>query len=130
MTMKPLNVPDKNCLYCGDPIKGRIDKKFCNDYCRNYYNYQQKTRNQNSCVRKINGILLKNCRILENLLTTEKTIRVTRETLDLLGFHFGFFTHQFTNHSGQTYYYCYHHGYLGLPDDKYLIVKQNPLNPS
>ena len=23
------------CLYCGKPVKGRIDKKFCDDWCRN-----------------------------------------------------------------------------------------------
>ena len=28
----------RNCLECKDPVKGRIDKKFCSDYCRNAYN--------------------------------------------------------------------------------------------
>lgn len=26
------------CLFCGERIKARIDKKFCNDSCRNAYN--------------------------------------------------------------------------------------------
>ena len=26
------------CLECGDHLKGRIDKKFCSDYCRNSFN--------------------------------------------------------------------------------------------
>ena len=28
----------KNCLECGEAFNGRIDKKFCSDYCRNTYN--------------------------------------------------------------------------------------------
>ena len=34
----------KVCLACGKPLKGRIDKKFCDDYCRNNYNNQQKAK--------------------------------------------------------------------------------------
>ena len=28
----------KTCLNCGEEINGRVDKKFCCDYCRNHYN--------------------------------------------------------------------------------------------
>ena len=30
-------VPPKLCLTCNKPVKGRTDKKFCDDYCRNNY---------------------------------------------------------------------------------------------
>jgi hypothetical protein len=33
----------KKCLACGKQLKGRIDKKFCDDYCRNG-NYLHKGR--------------------------------------------------------------------------------------
>ena len=29
---------NKKCLSCGKLLKGRVDKKFCDDYCRNNYN--------------------------------------------------------------------------------------------
>ena len=29
---------EKRCLECGDVIKGRADKKFCDDQCRSNYN--------------------------------------------------------------------------------------------
>ena len=29
---------NKECLECGVLVKGRIDKKFCSDYCRNSFN--------------------------------------------------------------------------------------------
>jgi hypothetical protein len=28
----------KTCLFCEKPVKGRSDKKFCDDYCRAAYN--------------------------------------------------------------------------------------------
>ena len=55
----------KTCLACGKPLKGRIDKKFCDDYCRNNYNNQQKAKGSHSSyVRNINNTLLKNRKIL------------------------------------------------------------------
>ena len=50
---------ERKCLYCGEPIIGRVDKKFCCDSCRNSYNYE-KTHKQINVVRKINGILARN----------------------------------------------------------------------
>ncbi len=31
------------CQQCGKPVKGRIDKRFCDDFCRNAYNNNLKT---------------------------------------------------------------------------------------
>ncbi|MBR2770950.1 MAG: hypothetical protein IKD78_02895, partial [Bacteroidales bacterium] len=61
----------RKCLYCGEPIIGRVDKKFCCDSCRNSYNYE-KTHKQINVVRKINGILARNRNILEELNPTGK----------------------------------------------------------
>src|SRR5690606_5358857 len=30
--------PEKQCQQCGRPLKGRTDKRFCNDDCRNNFN--------------------------------------------------------------------------------------------
>jgi len=35
---------NKTCLACGKILKGRVDKKFCDDYCRNNYNNLQKAK--------------------------------------------------------------------------------------
>ena len=57
---------EKTCLQCGDKISGRIDKKFCSDYCRNAY-YNDQNRDANNYVRNVNNILRKNRRILTDL---------------------------------------------------------------
>ena len=32
----------KVCPECGEKIIGRVDKKFCSDYCRNAFNNKSK----------------------------------------------------------------------------------------
>ena len=116
----------KTCLACGAVLRGRVDKKFCNDYCRNNYNNQQKLKgNQNALVRNINSTLLKNRNLLESILPeTEETAKASKDKLLRLGFHFKYFTHLYTTKTGKTYYYCYDYGYLPLDNDWFLIVKK------
>ena len=116
---------DRSCLCCGKALKGRSDKKFCDDYCRNNFNNHQKAKSNHSAyVRNINNVLMKNRKILESLLPiTEKTSRATKDKLLRLGFQFKYLTHNFTNDKGNKYYYCYDYGYLPLENDWCLIVK-------
>lgn len=117
-------IATKNCLTCNKPIKGRSDKKFCDDYCRNNYNNQLKAA-AGTQVRLINNALAKNHRILQSLLPADKEMmKTTREQLLLKGFQFKYITHIYTTQAGKTYYYCYDHGYLPLDNDWFLIVKR------
>ena len=112
----------KTCLQCGKGLRGRADKKFCDDYCRNNYNNQLKG-NSNNYVRNINNALGKNRRILKMLLPAgERMTKTTKDKLLHHGFSFTYITHKYTNKSGSTYYYCYDHGYLALDNERYLIV--------
>ena len=122
----PTSAEIKTCLACSKPLKGRIDKKFCDDYCRNNYNNLQKARgNHSSLVRNINNALLKNRKILESILPgNEETAKANKEKLQRLGFQFKYLTHHYTTKTGKTYFYCYDYGYLPLENDWYLIVKR------
>jgi predicted nucleic acid-binding Zn ribbon protein len=122
----PASADTKNCLACGKPLKGRIDKKFCDDYCRNNYNNQQKAKGSHSgFVRNINNALLKNRKILESILPdTEETAKANRDKLMRLGFQFKYLTHIYTTKTGKTYYFCYDYGYLPLENDWFLIVRK------
>ncbi len=112
------------CLSCNKPVKGRTDKKFCDDYCRNNYNNQLKADSSNQ-VRNINNTLGKNRRILENLFSAgEEMAKTTKDKLLQKGFQFKYITHTYTNKKGNTYYFCYDLGYLPLDNDWYLLVKR------
>ena len=112
------------CLTCNKPLKGRIDKKFCNDYCRNTYNNQLKAASLN-IVRNINNALGKNRRVLESLFKEEDEMaKTTKEKLLQKGFQFKYITHTYTNKKGNVYFFCYDIGYLPLENDWYLLVKR------
>jgi hypothetical protein len=118
-------IQDKICINCNKPVKGRSDKKFCDDYCRNNYNNQLKAA-RNNCVRNINHALGKNRRILESMIPeNEEMGKVLKEKLLHEGFLFKYFTHIYKNRKGTHYYFCYDHGYLLLENDWYLVVKRN-----
>jgi predicted nucleic acid-binding Zn ribbon protein len=116
---------EKICLACGKKVKGRIDKKFCDDYCRNNYNNLQKG-DTNNFMRNVNNALKKNRTTLSGLLpATEEMKKATKDTLLQKGFNFKYHTHTYTNKKGNVYFFCYEYGYLPLENDWFLIVKRN-----
>src|SRR5689334_15205385 len=111
------------CLECNKPLKGRIDKKFCNDYCRNIYNNKVKLE-ESTYVRQINQVLKRNRRILEEMLGKDGMSRQSKSNFINKGFHFKYHTHQYINKKGNIYYFCYEYGFLPLEGDWYLIVRK------
>ena len=115
----------KNCLFCKKQVKGRSDKKFCDDYCRAAYNNDLKSAANNN-IRNVNNALGKNRRILESLLPDgEATAKANRDKLIEKGFQFKYHTHIYTTKTDKNYFYCYEYGYLPLENNWYLIVKKN-----
>ena len=121
-----MNAPDsvtKVCLCCDKPLKGRIDKKFCDDYCRSNYNHKFNS-SSTPLVKKINSALKKNRRILEEINSRSAiTNIVSKQNLLEKSFHFNYHTHTYTNKKGTVYFFCYEYGYLPLENEMYLIVK-------
>lgn len=115
---------EKQCLNCQKPLRGRADKKFCDDYCRNNFNNKQSS-DKSQQVRAINTILLKNRRILAAILGVEESMKkCSRQRLTDEGFNFKYFTHQFQNKNGQVYFFVYEYGYLPLENEWLLLVKR------
>jgi hypothetical protein len=112
----------KTCLSCGATLKGRSDKKFCDDQCRNTYNNSLNS-DANNYVRSINNILRKNRRILEELNTDKSGItKVPKAKLLQKGFQFDYLTNILHTKAGKTYYFCYEHGYMPLENDWVMLV--------
>ena len=116
----------KNCLECGKPLMGRVDKKFCLDMCRNSFNNRLNSDAYN-VVRNMNNRLRKNRRILEELCPEEKS-KATKGTLIGKGFDFNLITSIRPAQQGSIYHFVYDYGYLELENDFYLIVKDKPLD--
>lgn len=113
-----------NCLECGEEIKGRADKKFCDDSCRNNHNNKLNSEG-NNLVRNVNNILRKNRRTLKAILKREEHINVSRQKLVDQQFNFKYYTHIVNTKNNTTYYYCYEFGYRMLENNFFMIVKQS-----
>jgi hypothetical protein len=116
---------NRTCALCDKPLKGRVDKKFCNDFCRNEYNNKLKKPDR-EFIRNITNALKKNRRILEQIIinTNRPTVKISLQQLNQWGFQFKYHTHTYTTKQGKTYFYCYDHGYLPLENNWYLVVKK------
>ena len=112
----------KKCLNCKEEIKGRVDKKFCSDYCRNQYNNKQNS-DISKYMRNVNNILRKNRRILDGL-NPEGKSKVHRNKFNEKGFNFHFFTDIYKTKTGKIYFFCYDQGYLELENDFFMIVRK------
>lgn len=115
----------KKCLNCGDELSGRIDKKFCDKYCKSAYHY---TKNQEEAPRFYNMVdnqLKLNRRILKNYNKAGKAT-VRAQILIDEGFNPKFFTHYWKNKKGDVYLFVYEFGFLTRVEnkkEKYILVK-------
>lgn len=100
------------CLECGQVFTGRIDKRFCDDYCRSTH-HNKKYRGLNLEMRQVNAILRQNRRILAKL-RDEKVTLVSRKQLAEEGFDFRYMTDMMLKDRDTVYRYCYDFGYFSL----------------
>lgn len=117
MTIK---LSTRNCLTCGEQLKGRSDKKFCGDECRSAFN-NERNRDKNNLMRRINKILRSNRQILLELHKCG-TIRIQKHKLLELGYKFNYYTNTFQTKRGNCYQFCYELGILPIEDEKYFAI--------
>lgn len=109
------------CLDCGSKLRGRMDKKFCNDNCRSHHN-NILNKEKHLELKKINTILKKNESILKKL-NQNGVKKLTTAVLIAEGFDFNFFTHQLTGRNGELFNYCYNYGYLLLNEEEICLTQ-------
>jgi len=109
-----MNTPAKprNCLYCSKEVKGRKDKKFCNDGCRNSF-HNDLNSPTNEIVNPVFNILKKNRSVILDFLM-KNNLLVTREELLQAGFIFKYQT-EFRSFNDQDYIFYFD---VGIEDDR------------
>ncbi len=108
------------CQQCGELFFGRVDKKFCSDYCRTIFN-NNLNKDATKIVNRINHVLRKNRRILE-LLNTKGNTKVHRLKMQDEGFNFDYFTNVYVTKTSKKYIFVYDQGYLAIDEDYYILV--------
>jgi len=119
------NLSTKQCLQCGKGLSGRLDKKFCDAYCRNSYNNQHKSKEE-QYIKLVNTAIRKNRRILRSLCPIGKaTVRKT--VLDQMGYDYRYFSGIFKTKDNRIYYQVYDYLFSPLKEkevEKALIVQR------
>jgi hypothetical protein len=112
------------CLNCKKPIKkGRADRKYCDEGCKNEYHNNQKSITRMEILR-IDAALRNNRRILRKVLGTKTEEIVRKETLLKMGFEFTYHTHHvISTYQSNEYIFCYNYGYWKMEEEKFKIVK-------
>ena len=108
------------CENCGKEIKGRSDKRFCDDNCRNTFNHQKKIPD-NEIMSPVINILKKNRGILSAIYAGDKNPILNKLQLVALGFNFDYCTDRRVL-QGIEYYFCFDYGYEVLVSGEYAVL--------
>ncbi|MDB5230474.1 MAG: hypothetical protein JWN76_1279 [Chitinophagaceae bacterium] len=121
--MNSKNQSHNKCLFCGDRIQGRSDKKYCDDGCRNAANNNAKMETHKA-IRDIDLILKKNRKILKELLGDKEYKILSKEKLEKKGYNQQHYTHHKTARTtGNVFTFCYDYGFRIRDDGSYNIVR-------
>lgn len=112
------------CKICKKELKGRVDKKFCSQACKNYYHVSLRRVTKN-VAKSIDAILHRNRSILLEILGKNNIQKkVKRIYLAEKRFNFKYHTHFNINSNGKTYYFIYDIAWMEFSDDEILIIRK------
>ena len=116
----------KTCPVCADDFIGRKNKRYCTTACKNRYHNDVNTE-QRAHERHISGILIKNERVLRELMrnhTTNAPKQVTIETMKLKGFNLeGPYTKVYSENR-MKWFKVGEFAYRLLPDKKVFMIEK------
>lgn len=110
----------RKCLFCGNILNGRSDKRFCDDNCRNNYHYKL-IKDKNDKIKSINKILHDNRNILRSFRKETKTV-INKQELINANFSFDYFTGIYKTRKNSTFYIIYDEAYCYIDESKLLII--------
>lgn len=114
----------QKCKVCKKELKGRSDKKYCSEACKNYY-HKNLRRVTDGASFEIDKILHRNRSILLEIIGKQKgQIKIARMQLDQKKFSFKYHTHININSQGKTFYWLYDLAWMEFSDDEILIVRK------
>ena len=110
------------CLECSEILKGRVDQKFCSEYCKSSFHYKKNKEKEAGAFKQIDNHLKLNRRILKRY-TLSGQAQIKKNLLTENGFDFRYFTHYWKAKNGNVYFFCYEYGYRDLKENgKYMLI--------
>lgn len=112
---------ERKCLDCGNPVIGRVDRKFCSDACRINYN-NLKSREANPFIRQINRVLKENRNVLEYL-HRQGVMEITAAGLEMNGYRLFWNTGEVKNNADPRVLRVYEYGLEECANGTFIIKK-------
>ena len=116
----------RKCKHCGkviDPLKGRADRQYCDERCKNAY-HNVRSSEENKDLERIDKLLRKNHRVLKKLFARADRDDIPRERLLKEGFDFRFHTHHvMTKTKSNEFIFCFGYGYREIQPGRYKVIK-------
>ena len=100
---------ESRCMVCGELFKGRSDKKFCSDLCRNEY-HNERRRREFARVSRFNSSLFRNRQLLLKYSACGYG-NVDRRLLAVDKFNFDIYTSSRKRMFRPTLFVCYNYEY-------------------
>lgn len=110
-------------MECGEPLRGRTDKKYCSDYCRNAFN-NRLNRQENNLIRNVHNRLRRNYRILKTLPTEHIGNPIPKALLINQGFDFQSITKVMTEMQGSSQFWVYDIGFMAVNESQVVVVRE------
>lgn len=112
---------NRRCQACGEFLRGRIDKRFCSDYCRAMH-YNRIHAVDNLLIRRVHYALRTNRNILRRLVSVHGERTIDRETLLSMGFRPEYMTSIIREPDTGQKFLCYDYGYCADPDGTIKLI--------
>jgi len=108
------------CKKCEKPIVGRTDKQFCSAKCKAAHHRNQSKKPKTE-IERVNKILLKNYKILNEIVGEKESCIIPIPLLESKKFFFGYVTKVHFNSQGKMYQYLYDLSFLRFRTDTILV---------
>lgn len=122
---KPTINPARFCKVCGNQLKGRRDKKYCDQICKNQYHADMRALHRTEVSADL-SFLFRNRTILHEILDQEGSNKkkIPRSVLQFMGFKFNNYTGAHVNKQGKTYHFVFDYSWMAFSDKEVLILKR------
>jgi len=112
------------CPICKELIKGRSDKRFCCNQCKNEYHIRLRQVTRIATI-DTDRILHRNRSILLEIMgKVSQKKKIARDVLDQKQFNFDYITGYYINKQGKTYHYVYDFAWMLFSDREILIIRR------
>jgi hypothetical protein len=115
----------KTCPSCNESFEGRKNKTFCSLYCKSAFNYDKDKNKPLTRFGMVDKQLRLNRKILAKFNQAGKSTIRKQKILDE-GFDPRCITGWWKNKKGETYLFCYDHGFIARTEnarEKYVLIK-------